>query len=62
MKKILIVLAIGMTLAGCQTTGQNIIKSANTIRAIQGLTTAGVNEELTNCVKDIFDPGNRGGC
>lgn len=62
MKKILMVLAVGMILTGCQSTGKNIITGANTIRAIQGMTTAGVNEEVTNCIKDIFDPGNRGGC
>ena len=63
MKSILIVVMALMLGACSATTGQNIIKSANTVRAIQGITVAGVSESATNCIKDIFDPGNRGsGC
>jgi hypothetical protein len=41
----------------------NTIKTVNTGRAIQGLSKAGVTESATNCIMDIFDPGNRGsGC
>jgi len=63
MKPILIVVMALMLGACSATTGQNVIKSANTVRAIQGLTTAGISESATNCIKDIFDPANRGsGC
>jgi len=63
MKSILIVVMALMLGACSATTGQNVIKSANTVRAIQGLTTAGISESATNCIKDIFDPANRGsGC
>lgn len=63
MKYILIGLMAVMLGACSATTGQNVIKSANTVRAIQGLTTAGISESATNCIKDIFDPANRGsGC
>lgn len=63
MKSILII-GLALMLGACSaTSGQNVIKSANTVRAIQGLTTAGVSESATNCIKDIFDPANRGsGC
>jgi|DEB0MinimDraft_6_1074348.scaffolds.fasta_scaffold112112_1 uncharacterized protein YcfL len=60
MKSILIVVMALMLGACSATTGQNVIKSANTVRAIQGLTTAGISESATNCIKDIFDPANRG--
>ena len=63
MKSILIVVMALMLGACSATTGQNVIKSANTVRAIQGLTKAGISESATNCIKDIFDPANRGsGC
>ena len=59
--KNLIIVAMALMLGACSaTTGQNVIKSANTVRAIQGLTTAGVSESATNCLMDIFDPANRG--
>lgn len=42
---------------------RNIIETANTYKALGSLTKAGVTEEVVHCVKDIFDPGNRGsGC
>jgi len=63
MRTIAICLMAVMLGACSATTGQNIIKGANTVRAIQGITVAGVNESATNCIKDIFDPANRGsGC
>jgi len=59
--KSILVIGLAMMLGACSaTTGKDIIKGANTVRALQGITTAGVSEELSNCVKDIFDPANRG--
>jgi hypothetical protein len=44
-------------------TGKDWIKAINTGKNLSKITTAGVSEEITNCAKDIFDPGNRGsGC
>jgi len=61
---LLIVLVAGVMLTGCGTmTGKDMIKTANLAKNIAGLSKAGVSEEVTNCVKDVFDPGNRGsGC
>tara|TARA_B100000963_G_scaffold132695_1_gene115538 strand:- start:1146 stop:1358 length:213 start_codon:yes stop_codon:yes gene_type:complete len=43
--------------------GKDVIRSINIGKNISKITTAGVKEEATNCVKDIFDPSNRGsGC
>ena len=43
--------------------GKDVIRSINLGMNISKITTAGVKEEATNCVKDIFDPSNRGsGC
>jgi predicted MFS family arabinose efflux permease len=57
--KIVSVIIIGLMLGACSST----IKTVNTGRAIQGLSKAGVTESATNCIMDIFDPGNRGsGC
>jgi len=62
--RIILISLMAVMLGACSaTTGQNVIKGANTVRAIQGLTTAGISESATNCIKDIFDPANRGsGC
>tara|TARA_B110000858_G_scaffold36176_1_gene40566 strand:- start:3245 stop:3421 length:177 start_codon:yes stop_codon:yes gene_type:complete len=57
--KLIAVIAIGLMLGACSST----IKTVNTGRAIQGLSKAGITESATNCIMDIFDPGNRGsGC
>ena len=57
--KIFAIAMIAIMLSGCG----NAIKTINTGRAIQGMTQAGITESATNCIKDIFDPGNRGsGC
>jgi len=59
--RIVLIGLMALMLGACSaTTGQNIIKSANTVRALQGITTAGINESAANCIKDIFDPANRG--
>lgn len=43
--------------------GKDVIRSINIGKNISKITTAGVKEEATNCVKDIFDTSNRGsGC
>ena len=61
------ILALGVALlmlTGCGTmTGKDMIKSINLAKNASMLSKAGVAEEATNCIKDIFDPGNRGsGC
>ena len=43
--------------------GKDVIRSINIGKNISKITTAGVKEEATNCIKDVFDPSNRGsGC
>ena len=61
---LLLVLVAGVMLTGCGTmTGKDVIKSINLAKNASMITKAGVSEEITNCVKDVFDPGNRGsGC
>jgi hypothetical protein len=45
------------------TVGKDIIRGANTAKAIKNLSKPGVIESVTNCTMDIFDPANRGsGC
>jgi len=53
-----------MMLTGCGTmTAKDSIKMINLAKNASMITQAGVSEEITNCVKDVFDPGNRGsGC
>ena len=59
--KSILVIGLAMMLGACSaTTGKDIIRGANTAKAIKNLSKAGVSEELSNCVKDIFDPANRG--
>ena len=66
MNKVFAVLLAGIVLQGCSVgsmTGKDWIKAINTGKNINKITTAGASEELTNCVKVLFDPGNRGsGC
>ncbi len=64
MSKILAIIVAGMVLTGCGTmTGKDLIKGANMAKNLSMISKAGVSEELSNCVKDVFDPGNRGsGC
>ena len=43
--------------------GKDVIRSINLAKNVSKITTAGVKEEASNCIKDIFDPSNRGsGC
>jgi len=61
--KAIYIISMAIMLSACGHSGTNVIESANTIRAIQSITTAGVKEEVLYCMKDIFDPHNRGsGC
>ena len=55
--KIVLIVMTAMLLNACSS---NVIKTINTGRAIQGLSKAGMTESATNCIKDIFDPANRG--
>jgi len=60
--KILLVGVMAVMLSACGH-NQNVIETANTYKVLGSLTKAGVTEEAIHCVKDIFDPGNRGsGC
>ena len=59
MTKIISIGLLALMLSACSQT----IKTVNTGRAIAGLSKAGITESATNCIKDIFDPSNRGsGC
>ena len=60
MKIILLGVTVLMLNACSASVGKDIIKTVNTGRAIQGLSKAGMTESATNCIKDIFDPANRG--
>jgi len=62
--KILAIIIAGVMLTGCGTmSGKDVIKSINLAKNASMISKAGVTEEITNCVKDVFDPGNRGsGC
>jgi hypothetical protein len=54
---------IGLLVFATSACSSQSIKQINTVRMIGTLSQAGVTEEATNCLKDIFDPGNRGsGC
>ena len=62
MNKVLLILAL-TALGGCATQNyQTIIKGANTYRYATGgsFSQAGINESMTNCLRDILDPSNRG--
>ena len=64
MKNITLILLLAFLTSACSaTTGKKIIQGYNLSKNIAGMTQAGVTEEASNCVKDIFDPSNRGsGC
>jgi uncharacterized protein YceK len=50
-----------LLVSGCGTiTAKDAIKGANAMRNIATLSKAGVVESASNCVKDVFDPSNRG--
>jgi len=66
--RIALVLLLGFMLSGCLShtnTGRNIIVGANTYKHLTSGSYhgAGLEERVGNCIKDIFDPSNRGsGC
>ena len=57
-----IVALILLVLSTSACSSMNTIETANTIKILGSISKAGINEEAANCVKDIFDPHNRGGC
>lgn len=63
MKTIAICL-MALMLGACSShTGKQIIKTYNLGKNIGNITTAGVMEEGSNCIKNIFDPSrNQGSC
>jgi uncharacterized protein YceK len=61
--RITIITVLVILLAGCGTTGENVIRSINTASVLANTTEAGVREEIENCARDWFDTANRGsGC
>ncbi len=66
--KIILIGFMGLMLSGCLShteTGRQIIVGANTYKHLTGGSYhgAGLEERMGNCIKDIFDPSNRGsGC
>lgn len=55
---------MALMLGACSaTTGKDVIKVYNLGKNIGNITTAGVMEEGSNCIKNIFDPSrNQGSC
>ena len=64
MKKIILVGLLAFSVSACSShTGKQIIKTYNLGKNINKITTAGVMEEGSNCIKNIFDPSrNQGSC
>ena len=66
MKKIVLLGLIVTMTSACSVgtiSGKDVIRSINLAKNVSKITTAGVKEEASNCIKDIFDPSNRGsGC
>ncbi len=64
MKKIVLLgLAVMMLNACSVTTGKDIIKTYNLGKNLNKISKAGVIEEGSNCIKNIFDPSrNQGVC
>ena len=66
MKKIILLGLVVMMTSACSVgtiSGKDVIRSINLAKNVSKITTAGVKEEASNRIKDIFDPSNRGsGC
>ena len=61
MKKLILIGLLAFTSACSQ--NMNAIETINAGRSISNLTKAGILESSSNCLRDIFDPANRGsGC
>jgi len=62
--KIITICLMALMLGACSaTTGKDIIKTYNLGKNLGNITTAGVMEEGSNCIKNIFDPSrNQGSC
>jgi hypothetical protein len=61
--KILLILTSVLVLNGCATQNyKSVIQGANAYRYATGgsFSRAGLNEQMRNCLKDAFDPSNRG--
>jgi len=58
--RLLLIVLLALSVSACSS---QTIKQINKVRMIGTLSKAGVAEEATNCLKDVFDPNNRGsGC
>lgn len=66
MKRVVLLAVIAVMTSGCGVTtlsGKDILRGVNTAMNVSKISKAGVKEDASNCIKDIFDPGNRGsGC
>lgn len=66
MKRVVLLAVIAVMTSGCGVTtlsGKDILRGVNTAMNVSKISKAGVKEGASNCIKDIFDPGNRGsGC
>ena len=64
MKKIVLLGLTVLMLNACSATvGKDIIKTYNLGKNLNKITTSGVMEEGSNCIKRIFDPSrNQGPC
>ena len=61
MKKIILIGILVLTSACSH--NMNAIETINAGRALGSLSKAGILESSSNCIRDIFDPANRGsGC
>lgn len=62
MSKTLALIGVCVMLTGCGTmSGMNAIERINLVRSIDGLTKAGITEELIVATKDALDPARGGG-
>ena len=61
MRKLILIGLLALTSACSH--NMNAIETINAGRSIAGLSKAGMAESSANCIRDLFDPANRGsGC
>ena len=61
MRKLILIGLLALTSACSH--NMNAIETINAGRALGSLSSAGIAESSANCIRDIFDPANRGsGC